>query len=175
MRLGPIALALIVISILMGCDNPARVARREVDRLTRLALVTDTRMQRIAQKALDTAAEEEGAALGRRLGEIGCPQSAIREPESAPEGCQQVMVEGTRKYEIRAQGILSMATKANEHMQALWSGLRGIVELLEDIDLARDSRAPLVARLVALVAQLPELERMVLVAYDAIRTLGGTK
>jgi hypothetical protein len=152
MRYGVLSLILLVCAGVLACSDSARVARREIDRVTRLTLASEARLKRVTRERLARVAVEEGAAMGAALRAAGCPSASSVQPASAPEQCHSIAREYVKQYKLRSAKIAAAAAKVDALFEATWAALLPIVDVLEDLDAGLGDKAALQASLANLVA-----------------------
>jgi hypothetical protein len=161
------SLFLLCAGLMLACDKPAEVARRELDRIQRTAHQTDESFQRTTTRALLTVATTERGKREADLKAAGCALDAASQP--AP--CAAIVATHRAAYEAQRDKLVAAAGKVNAGIGALYAALLVAVDLVIDLEAG-------VATLPALqagVVQLGTLLADVLAAYRAFRlAFGGT-
>lgn len=124
---------LCAVGLLAACDNPERVARREVDRITRIAQRTEVNVKRTARAAMMQIATEEGTATGKQLKVLGCPAGAASQPATAPEPCKKAVADGKARYEARIKPVHEAAYRVDKAIGGVYASLIVVLDVLEDV------------------------------------------
>jgi hypothetical protein len=87
------SLLLLASALLMAaCDTPSKIARREVDRFTRLTQQTEIEVNSVARTALVDVATAEGHRRGKELKVAGCGPACATQPSgSLVDPCRDIV------------------------------------------------------------------------------------
>lgn len=173
MRYLFVAALLLLCALLMACSDPARTARREVDRVSRGLLKADAGLKRTTREALLRIAEEEGTARGTALREAKCPSAAASQPASAPSVCHAIAKVAQERYSQRLAEVTGAAGKVDKSIGAVWASLLLVVDILEDIDSGWGNAKTLTSKLTVLVSDALRAYSDLLTAYQAYRAAWG--
>ena len=121
--------------LLAACSDPARIARREVDRLTRLTERTELEVNGAARSALVDAAAAEGRRRGQELKAVGCGPATATQPTSAlVDPCRGVVAASETRYLAHITTVEGARVKAYSAIDAVYASLRVVVDLLRIIE-----------------------------------------
>lgn len=163
-------LCVLAAGLFMACDQPAEIARRELDRIQRTTKQTDESFQRTTTRALLTVATTERGKREADLKAAGCALDSASQPSvttSAP--CAAIVVTHRVAYEAQRDKLVDAAGKVNGAIGALYATLLLAVDLVIDLEAG-------VAKLPTLqeaVVKLGVLLADVLAAYRAFRVAFG--
>ena len=169
------ALLLLCAAGLLACSDPARTARREVDRVTRITQRTEVNLKRTTRAALLEVAKAEGTRRGAELKAQGCVASMASQPSTAlEEPCRGIVAASEKRYAEKSAAILGPAKKVDQAIGATYVSLLVVLDVLEDIA-AGLKPGGLEAKLAQLVAEAVKLYADALAAFNAWKsTVGGT-
>jgi hypothetical protein len=118
-----------------ACDNPARIARREVNRITRITETTEIEVNRAARTVLFDSAVSEGKRRGQELKAAGCGPACATQPSTALiDPCKTVVAASEVRYEKRASEIQMAQKKVYAAIDSVYATLRVVIDLLRTID-----------------------------------------
>ena len=118
----------------LACD-PARAARREVDRFTRLTQTTEIEVNRVARTALVDVATAEGHRRGQELKAAGCGPACATQPSGTlVDPCRGIVAASEVRYEKRQADINIAQKKAYSAIDAVYAALRVVVDLVRTIE-----------------------------------------
>jgi hypothetical protein len=159
----------------MACD-PARTARREVDRFTHLTQTTEIEVNRVARTALVDVATAEGHRRGKELKAAGCGPACATQPSGVlVDPCRGIVAASEVRYEAATTKVTAAQKKAYGAIDAVYAALRVVVDLLRVID-AGIKATGWEAKLAAVVAGGAAAYADVLAAVAAFKAaLGGVK
>jgi len=159
---------------LLACSDPARTARRETDRVTRITQRTEVNLKRDTRAALLTVAKAEGTRRGVELKAQGCIASMASQPSTElEEPCKGIVAASEKRYAEKSATILGPAKKVDQAIGATYASLLVVLDVLEDID-AGLKPGGWQAKLAGLVAQAVKLYSDAVAAYTNWRaTVGG--
>lgn len=174
MRYGVLALMFLLCSVLLyACSDPVRVARREVDRVSRATMRTEVGLKRTTRSALATIAKDEGVALGRALRAAGCPSPAATQPaEGSPAPCKQIAAEGALRLQKRLGDVTAAARKVDKGVGLVYATLLIVLDLVEDIDAGLRGNG-WQAKLATVVTDVAKAWGDLVLAYAAYQTTFG--
>lgn len=161
---------------LVACDNPSRIARREVDRVTRITMRTEVNLKRTTRDALLTVAKEEGQRRGAELKLAGCGSATALSPSAAlAEPCKGVVAASEARYATRTAAITGPVKRIDAAIGAVYASLLVVLDVLEDVD-AGLKPGGWQAKLAGLVAEAVKLYADAVAAFNAWKsTVGGVK
>ena len=146
------SLLLLCAALLVACSDPARTARREVDRLTRLTERTEVEVNRAARTALVAVATAEGHRRGAELKAAGCGPACATQPSTALiDPCKGIVAASEARYAAATAKVTAGRATAYNAIDAVYAALRVVVDLLRTID-AGAKAAGWEAKLAAVVA-----------------------
>lgn len=135
-----------------ACDTPAKVARREVDRLTQITKTTEGGLARDARVVQIDVATAEGHRRGKELKAAGCSSATATQPSTAlVPPCKGIVAASEARYDAATAQITSAQKKVEAVADSVYAALKLVVDLLKTID-AGTKAAGWEAKLVALVA-----------------------
>jgi hypothetical protein len=173
-----VALLLLCAALLVACSDPARTARREVDRLTRITQKVEVNLQREARGVMLDVAKAEGTRRGQELKAAGCVSSMASQPSTALEDpCKTIVAASEQRYEKRQGEVISVAKKVDAAVKAVYPTLIVVLDLVEDIE-AGIKATGWQAKLAVLVAKAAQTYADCLAAYEAFKKAivgGGAK
>jgi predicted small secreted protein len=161
---------------LVACDNPARAARREVDRVSRINQRMDLNLKRATRAALLDVAKAEGQRRGAELKLAGCTAAmAIQPSATLAEPCKSVVAASEARYSASTAAITTPAKKIDAAIGAVYASLLVVLDVLEDVD-AGLKPGGWQAKLAQLVAEAVKLYTDAFAAFNAWKTaIGGVK
>lgn len=166
-------LLLLCAGLWVGCSDPARAARREVDRVTRLTQTAEVSLRRGARAALLDVATAEGTRRGSELQAAGCGSACATQPSTAlVDPCRGIVAASEARYAKRAGEIEAVAKRADAAVLAVYAALVVTLDLIEDIEAGVKAHG-WEAKLAALVARAAQLYHDVLTAITAAKAAFG--
>jgi len=172
------SLLLLCAALLVACSDPARTARREVDRLTRITQKVEVNIQREARGVMLDVAKAEGTRRGQELKAAGCGPANATQPSSAlVDPCKGIVAASEARYEKRQGEVISVAKKVDAAVKTVYPTLIVVLDLVEDIE-AGVKATGWQAKLAALVARAAQTYVDCLAAYEAFKkaiVVGGGK
>lgn len=167
------SLLLLSAALLVACGDPARAARREVDRVTRLTQRAEVSLRREARAALLAVAVAEGTRRGAELRAADCGPACATQPSTAlVDPCRGIVAASEARYAKRAGEIAAVAKRADAAVLAVYAALIVALDLIEDIE-AGVKAAGWQAKLTALAARAAQLYADALAAVTAARAAFG--
>ena len=160
---------------LLACSDPARTARREIDRVTRITQRTEVNLKRDTRAALLSVAKTEGTRRGVELKAQGCLAAMASQPStSLEEPCKGIAAASEKRYADATAKIMVPAKKVDQAIGAVYASLIVALDVLEDIN-AGLKPGGWQAKLAQLVAEAVKLYGDAVSAYTAWKaTVGGT-
>jgi hypothetical protein len=129
------SLLLLCAALLVAACDPARAARREVDRFTHLTQQTEIEVNGAARTALVDFATAEGHRRGQELKAAGCGPACATQPSGALiDPCKGVVAASEARYEKRGGEITAAQKKAYGAIDAVYAALRVVVDLVRTIE-----------------------------------------
>ena len=119
---------------LFACSDPARTARREVDRITRITQRTEVNLHRATKEALLGVAHNEGAALGQELKIANCPTLSATQPTTLPAHCEAIVATGKDRYEKKVGEVAAVTKRVDKAIGGVYASLLVVIDLLEDVE-----------------------------------------
>jgi hypothetical protein len=171
------ALLLLCAALFVACSDPPRVARREVDRLTRVTQRTELNLRRETHAALRATAAAEGARRGRELRAADCGPANATQPASAlVDPCKSIVAASEARYSKRQGEIEAVARRADAAIGAVYAALLVVIDLIDDIEAGMKAQG-WEAKLTAVVARAAQLYTDCTAAYTAFTAAikGGSK
>lgn len=158
---------------LLACNDPARVARREVDRISRINQRMDVNLKRATRAALLVVAKDEGQRRGAELKAQGCLSTMASMPSTVlDEPCKGIVAASEARYATRSAAIVTPAKRIDAAIGAVYASLLVVLDVLEDIE-AGLKPGGWQAKLAGLVAEAVKLYTDALAAFTAWRTTVG--
>lgn len=157
-----------------ACSDPARVARREVDRMSRALIKADAGTKRVTREALTRVAVEEGMLRGAAMKAAGCPSASTTQPDSAPVACKTIAAESQARYSARTAKITVAADKVDKSIGALWATLLLVLDIAEDVDGGWGEAKTLTAKLAKVLNEAIKAYADAMTAYQEFRDLYGS-
>jgi len=160
---------------LLACSDPARIARREVDRVTRINQRTEVNLKRTTRAALLDVAKAEGQRRGAELKAAGCLSTMASQPSTAlEEPCKGIVAASEKRYEVKTAAIIGPAKKVDAAIGAVYASLLVVLDVLEDVAAGLKPGGWQV-KLAQLVAEAVKLYGDAVTAFTAWKaTVGGT-
>jgi len=170
------SLLLLVTALLCIACDPARAARREVDRFTRLTQTTEIEVNRVARTALIDAATAEGHRRGQELKAAGCGPACATQPSNVlVDPCNGIVAASEVRYEKRVAEVQGAQKKAYGAIDAVYAALRVVVDLVRTIE-AGIKASGWEAKLAAAVAGGAKAYADCMAAVSAFKTaIGGAE
>lgn len=154
---------------LAACDSPAKVARREVDRLTQLTKEAEGGVAQGARAAVIDAAVAEGHRRGKELKAAGCLAATATQPSGKlVEPCRGIVAASEARFGAAAARVTAAQRKVEAAADAVVATLKLVVDLLRVID-AGAKAAGWEAKLAAVVAKGAAAYADVLAAVAAFK------
>lgn len=170
-------LLLLCAALFVACSDPPRIARREVDRLTRITMKTEVAVKRETRSVMLDVAKAEGARRGVELKAAGCGPANATQPSGAlVDPCKGVVAASEGRYSKRQSEVTTVAKKVDAAIGAVYATLLVVLDLVEDIE-AGMKAAGWQAKLAAVVAKATQTYADCVAAYDAFKVAiaGGVK
>lgn len=156
-------------ALLVACSDPARIARREVDRLTRITQKVEVNVQREARAVMLDVAKAEGARRGQELKAAGCGPANATQPSSAlVDPCKGIVAASEQRYEKRQGEVVTVAKKTDAAVKAVYPVLIVVLDLVEDIE-AGVKAVGWQTKLAVLVAKAAQTYADCVKAYEAFK------
>jgi hypothetical protein len=172
------SLLLLCAALLVACSDPARIARREVDRLTKLTQATEVNVKRETRAVMLDVAKTEGKRRGEELKAQGCLSAMATQPSTALEDpCKGIVAASEKRYKERQDKVEAAAKKADAAIYAVYPAIAVVLDLIETIQ-AGAKASGWQAKLTAVVAKAAQTYADCVAAYDAFKkviTGGGVK
>jgi hypothetical protein len=166
------ALLLLCAAGLFACSDPARTARREVDRITRITQRTEVNLKRATKAAMVDVAVSEGTTLGQELKTANCPALSATQPTTIPAHCEAIIAEGKARYAKKLGEVTTVARRVDKSIGGVYASLLVVVDLLEDIE-AGLRPGGWEAKLAGIVADAVKLAADLFEAYNQFRLAFG--
>lgn len=170
-------LLLLCAALLVACSDPPRVARREVDRLTRITQRTELGVKRETRAVMLDVAKAEGTRRGAELKAAGCGPANATQPSTAlVDPCKGIVAASEARYAARQGEITAVARRVDTAIGAVYAALLVVLDLVEDVE-AGMRAAGWQAKLVAVTAHAARLYADCVAAYEAFKAAikGGAK
>jgi len=166
-------LLMLCAALWVGCSDPARTTRREIDRVTRLTQRAEVGLRREARAALLTTATAEGQRRGAELRAAGCGPACATQPSTALiDPCRSVVAASEARYAKRQGEIEAVAKRADAAVLAVYTALVVALDLVVDIE-AGVKVAGWQAKLAAVAARLAQTYADALAAVTAAKAAFG--
>ena len=157
---------------LLACSDPARTARREVDRITRITQRTEVNLKRATKDAMLLVANDEGTVLGQELKTAGCPKLSATQPTTIPGNCEAIVTTAKARYEKKIGEVTTVARRVDKVVGGVYASLLVVIDLLEDIE-AGLRPGGWEAKLAGIVADAVKLAVDLAEAYNQFRLAFG--
>lgn len=162
-------LLLLCAAVLVAACDPARAARREVDRIAKITMRTEVAVKRDARAVMLDVAKTEGARRGQELKAQGCLSSMASQPSAALEDpCKSIVAASEARYAKRQGEVVTVAKKVDAAIGAVYATLLVVLDLVEDIE-AGMKASGWQAKLAAVVAKAGQAYADCVAAYDAFK------
>lgn len=165
-------------ALLVACSDPARIARRECDRITKLTQATEVSLKRETRAVMLQVAKEEGKRRGEELKAQGCLSTMATQPSTALEDpCKSIVATSEKRYEKRQGEVVTVAKKVDASIGAVYGSILVVLDLIEDIQ-AGIKASGWQAKLTAVAAKVAQTYADCVAAYEAFKkaistTTGG--
>lgn len=156
--------------LLVACDNPARTARKEVDRITRVTQKTELGVRRETREVMLEVAKAEGSRRGQELKAAGCGPANATQPSSAlVDPCKGIVAASEARYEKRQGEVMSVAKRVDAAISAVYAVLLVVLDIVEDVELA-SSQDSWKKQLTELISRAVSTANDMKKAYELFRT-----
>jgi len=157
---------------LFACSDPARTARQEVDRITRITQRTEVSLKRATKAAMVDVAVAEGTLLAQELKTAGCPALSATQPTVMPSPCEALVARGRARYETKVGEVVTIARRVGKAIGGVYASLLVVIDLLEDV-VAGLQPGGWQAKLAGLVADAAKLAADLAEAYSQFQSAFG--